>query len=481
MTNVLKGIYPEKVFDNFEKISQIPRESQNEKAISDYIFNMANSLGLEAWQDEYHNLVVRKPACNSDSKATVMLQAHMDMVCEASDSSNHDFSKDPIELIVDGNKLHANSTTLGADNGIGVAYMMSIMESNDISHPNLEMVFTASEEIGLVGIDHMDLSKLESKYVINLDSEEDYNILVGCAGAVNSKVSFRKEYKPAIPRNAALEISVCGLFGGHSGMDIDKNRANANIVMGRILSSITYDFDLFSISGGSKRNAIPRNCDAVISIDQKNLESTARQIQKIAAKIQKEYYPEDENMRVRIRRCAPTDYKVFTESCKNKIISLMILLPNGVLSRSASLGIVETSSNMAIVKELDNKIEFISLTRSSIQSRLEFTKKKIEKLSQIFKADVEFYGEYPAWEHNPGSELENMAVKKYEEMFGKSPNVLVMHCGLENGILMNKLKNCNQSISIGPTMYDVHTPCEYVEIDSVGKIYEYLLALLQEL
>lgn len=481
MTNILKGIYPEKVFDNFEKISRIPRESKNEKAISDFIFNMAKDLGLEATQDEYYNLVVKKPANNSDSKATVMLQAHMDMVCEAGENIRHDFDNDPIELIVEGNKLRANSTTLGADNGIGVAYMMSIMESNDISHPNLELVFTTAEELGLIGIENMDLSSLKSKYVINLDSEEDYNILVGCAGGLNSKLSFRKEYKPAIPRNAALEISVCGLFGGHSGMEIDKNRANANIVMARVLTSITSDFDLFNISGGTKRNAIPRNCEAVISINQSDLEKTVREIQKTAAKIQKEYYPQDAGLRVRIRRAAPADYKVFTEACKNKILSLMLLLPNGVLSVSTELNTVETSSNFALVHEVESRIEFINLTRSAVQSKKDLVRKQIERLALAFKADVEFYGEYPAWEHNPGSELEALAVDKYEEMFGKKPNVIVMHCGLENGILMNKLKYANQSISIGPTMYDVHTPCEYVEIDSVGRIYDYLLSLLKSL
>lgn len=483
MNNITEGLYPEVVFKNFEKISQIPRPSGHEKEVSDFILNFSQSLGFESFQDEYHNVIVKKPATNGkENSSTVMLQAHIDMVPEAADHKEHDFEKDPIELVVDGNKLKANQTTLGADNGIGVAYMLSLIESSDISHPNLELVFTADEEMGLIGVNKMDLSSSDSSYVINLDSEEEDSILVGCAGAVNATISVRKEYKPAIPGNVALEINVKGLFGGHSGMDIDKKRGNANLIMGRILNSITHEYDLFNISGGSKRNAIPRNCEAVISINNAEIDDIVRGIQKQSAKIQKEYYPIEPKLKIELRRSAPTEFKVFTDACKDKIVRLMHLLPNGVISMDNNLvNTVETSSNFALVKETYNKIEFVSLIRSSSQSKKEYLKSIVSLLADTFGAEIHFDSEYSAWEYKASSNLEKLASSVYKEVFGVDPKILVMHCGLECGILLEKLPTSAEAISIGPNMYDVHTPEEYVEIDSIGKMWDYLLELLKAL
>ncbi|WP_242941530.1 beta-Ala-His dipeptidase [Peptostreptococcus sp. D1] len=478
---VTNGLYPEKVFKNFEDISKIPRGSGNEKAISDYIVELAKKNKLFVRQDEHNNVVVKKKATN-DSKNTVMLQAHIDMVTEAGEGSNHDFIVDPIELIIEGNKLRANNTTLGADNGIGVAYMMSIIESSDISHPNLELIFTADEEVGLVGVTKLDFSDLESSYVLNLDSEEEDFILVGCAGAVDSIVSLKKEYKPSIPSNIALEINVKGLTGGHSGMDIDKERGNSNVILGRILSSITYDFDLFAINGGSKRNVIPRKSEAVISVNPDVLENIVKEIQKISAKIQKEQYTADPNLKIELRRSAPTSFKVFTEDCKSKIIGLMLLIPNGVISRSTTIeNCVETSTNFAIINETSTSIEFLNLTRSSMQSKKDYVTTLIETAAKSFNAKVEITPGYPAWEHNANSSLEKISVDIYSRLFSKKPEVVVMHCGLESGILLSKLKQKAESISIGPNTFNVHSPDEYVEISSVGKIWDYLIEILKNL
>lgn len=483
MDYITGGLTPSRVFKNFENISRIPRASGKEKEISDYIKKFAEDLGLETIQDDYYNLIVKKPATNGrPDGATVMLQSHIDMVTEAEEGLEHDFDKDPIELVVDGNILTAKGTTLGADNGIGVAYIMAVLESNDIIHPNLECVFTTSEEMGLIGVNNMDFSSLKSEYVINLDSEEDYCILTGCAGAVDSTISLKKEYKPAAPRNAALEISIRGLAGGHSGMDIDKQRGNANVILGRILNSITYDFDLFYINGGSKRNVIPRNAEAVISVNDDDLEKVVREIQKSSAKVHKEIYSTDPELKVSLRRSAPADFKVFSNECKTKIIRLLNLIPNGVIAMSSSLeGIVDTSSNFAVVRETSNRIDFVNLTRSTMQSRKEQVKAKMIILAEVFGASIEFAAEYPAWEYNPNSNLEKIAIDVYEKRFSKLPEVTVMHCGLESGILLNKLHHKAESISIGPNIFDVHSPSEYVEIDSVGMIWEYLIDLLKEL
>lgn len=482
MKYITEGIYPEKVFKHFEDISRIPRGSGNEKEVSDYIMNFAKNLGLEVRQDSHHNLVVRKPANKSNSTNTVLLQAHVDMVNEAAEGSAHDFDKDPIELVIDGNILRANNTTLGADNGIGVAYMMAILESEEFSHPALECVFTANEEVGLVGVSNIDLSDLKSNYVINLDSEEEDYILVGSAGSVDTILSFKKEYKPAIPTNIALEVRVRGLFGGHSGMDIDKHRGNANKIMGRILNSITYDYDVFNISGGSKRNVIPRNCEAVLSVSLDDLEDIVKEVQKISAKIQKELYPTDPGLKIELRRTAPPEFKVYTDKFKNTVLAVLSLIPDGVVSMSSKIpGVVETSSNFAVIKETSNSIDFVNLTRSAVQSKKEYVVSIIEKLANVFDGNMNTSSEYPAWEHEINSTLEKTSVEIYENKFGFKPNVAVMHCGLESGILLSKLPHKAEAISIGPNTFDVHTPEEYVEISSIAKMWDYLTDILKNL
>lgn len=473
-------LYPQSVFKNFELISSVPRGSGNEKELSNLIKNFATSIGLETSQDEKFNLIVKKPATNGSSK-TVMLQSHIDMVVEADDGINHDFKKDPIDISLEDGILSANGTTLGADNGIGVAYMMAIMESSDLPHPNLEFVFTTQEEVGLIGVHALDLSDSKATAVINLDSEEEDYILAGCAGAVNANLYLRKEYKPAAPRNSALEIRVRGLSGGHSGMDIDKQKGNANIVMGRILNSITYNFDLFGVNGGSKRNVIPRLAEASISINPNDLEAVVRQIQKTAAKIQKEVYNVDPGLRIDLRKTAPFAFKVFTSDCKNKIIKLMNLIPNGVISMNTDLNIVDTSLNFAVVRESNTKIEFVSLIRSASQSKKDYMKSKMAMLAETFNCAIEFSAEYPAWEYNNRSSFEDIAVEVYKNKFEKEPIVAVMHCGLECGILLNKLPHKAEAISIGPNIFHVHSPREYAEVDSIGKVWDYLLALLSEL
>ena len=483
MDYITGGLTPSRVFKNFEDISRIPRASGNEKQVSDYIKKFAEDLNLEVIQDSHYNLIIKKPATNGrPDGCTVMLQAHIDMVAESRENSEHDFEKDPIELVVDGNILTAKDTTLGADNGIGVAYIMSVLEADDISHPNLECVLTASEEFGLIGVNNMDLSSLKSKYVINLDSEEDYCILTGCAGAVDSTISLKKEYKPANTKNVALEINIRGLAGGHSGMDIDKQRGNANVIMGRILNAITHDFDLFYVNGGSKRNVIPRNAEAVISVSDDDLEQVVREIQKAAAKAHKEIYSVDPKLKVSLRRSAPADFKVFSNDCKTKIIRLLNLIPNGVVAMSTSLeGTVETSTNFAIVKETNTRIDFVNMTRSSMKSQKELLKSKFAMLADIFGASIEFGAEYEAWEYDPNSKLEKIAVDVYEKRFSNKPEVEVMHCGLESGILLNKLGHKAEAISIGPNIFDVHSPDEYAEINSIEMIWGYLLDLLKEL
>ena len=478
----MKIFSPDMVLKNFINISKIPHGSGNEKQISNYIKDFSEKLGLETIQDEYYNLIVKKPAQNSNNNSTVMLQAHIDMVTEKTNSSKHDFENDPLDIIIEGNIIRANNTTLGADNGIGVAYMMSILESSDISHPNLECVFTSNEEVGLVGANKIDISELKSTMIINLDAEEDDSILTGCAGAINSTISLKKEYKPAIPTNIALEITVHGLCGGHSGMDIDKQRGNSISILGRVLNSITKNFDLFYLEGGSKRNVIPRYAEAVISLSDSDLEEIVNEIQKETRKIQKEVYSVDPNLRISLRKAAAADFKVYTDECKMKIISLLNLIPDGVINMSYDLeNLVDTSTNFAVLHETSTKVNFTSLTRSCSQVRKEYVAKKISLLANVVGAKIEIVDEYLPWEYNPNSKLEDISSEVYKDTFDKLPNIRIMHCGLECGIILNKLNHYAEAISIGPNIYNVHSPSEYAEIDSIEKISVYLVNLLKKL
>ena len=264
-------------------------------------------------------------------------------------------------------------------------------------------------------------------------------------------------------------------------MDIDKQRANANVIMGRILSSITYDYDLFYIGGGSKRNAIPRSCEAVLSIKNEDLEALVREIQKLSAKIQKEYYPTDPNLKIELRRSAPADFKVFTDNCKNKIVDILSLTPDGIISRAIDLDMVDTSSNFAVISEGNQNIEFNSLVRFSADSKKDYVKTKLARLAKLVGAQLEFSAEYPAWEHDKNSKLEDLSVDVYKEVFDKDPNVVIMHCGLECGILLNKLRHKAEAISIGPNMFNVHTPQEHVEVDSVARMWKFIIRLLEVL
>ncbi len=477
MARVLEGLKPEKVFYYFEEISKIPRGSGNEKQISDYLYNLSKLKGWEVIQDERLNIIIKKPATKGYENApVVMLQGHMDMVCEKNECVEHDFEKDPIKLrIIDGN-IYGTETTLGADNGIAVAYALAVLDSDDLPHPSLEVLITTDEEKGMTGAEKVDGSIFKSRYLLNLDSEEEGVFTCGCAGGC--EVKFRIPVKYTETKKAAYKLSVRGLLGGHSGSDIDKERGNANKILARILYDLYDDIELISISGGSKGNAIPREAQAVISAD--NIEQVKKKVSEWNEILKNEYSFTDSLVAVSMENlnyeAAPLEKSIF-----KKTIGAVNLIPNGVLSRSTAIDLVISSNNLGVITQDDENITIYNQARSSVKSLM--THGIAPVMTQIGESlDIEcsVEGYYPGWEYAKESEIRDICIGAYREVYGKEPVVCAIHAGLECGMLMEKIKDLD-AISMGPDAFDVHTPNEHVDIKSVEDVYNLLCHILKRI
>ncbi len=480
MTNVLKDLNPTLVFKYFEEISQVPRGSGDEKRISEFLVNFAKELNLEVVQDEHLNVIIRKPAtAGYENCPGVILQGHMDMVCEKNKDVDHDFEKDPIDLRIVDNMIYANGTTLGADNGIAVAMSMAVLASNDLVHPALEVLVTSNEEAGMTGANGLDGSLLKGKYIINLDSEEEGFLLVSCAGGNRSYVTLPLTYKNIEDNKQAFMIEVKGLLGGHSGMDIVKQRANSNVTMGRILNLLDVDFDLVEVNGGSKNNAIPRECEAVVAVNKDQAETLKANVAKIEELLKNEFKTTDPGLEVVVKEA--TADKAITDECKAKAMLLLNFIPNGIQTVSKDIeGLVESSSNLGVVKTENDVMSFESAVRSSVATLRENLNYKTKMLCDTVNANFENTDGYPAWEYAKNSKLEELCVDVYEKLAGKKPVITAIHAGLECGLLLDKMPGC-EAISMGPDMFEVHTPNEHLSIPSVKNVYEFLLAVLKSM
>ena len=480
MTNVLKDLNPTLVFKYFEEISQVPRGSGDEKRISEFLVNFAKELNLEVVQDEHLNVIIRKPAtAGYENCPGVILQGHMDMVCEKNKDVDHDFEKDPIDLRIVDDMIYANGTTLGADNGIAVAMSMAVLASNDLSHPALEVLVTSNEEAGMTGANGLDGSLLKGKYIINLDSEEEGFLLVSCAGGNRSYVTLPLTYKNIEDNKQAFMIEVKGLLGGHSGMDIVKQRANSNVTMGRILNLLDVDFDLVEVNGGSKNNAIPRECEAVVAVNKDQAETLKANVAKIEELLKNEFKTTDPGLEVVVKEA--TADKAITDECKAKAMLLLNFIPNGIQTVSKDIeGLVESSSNLGVVKTENDVMSFESAVRSSVATLRENLNNKTKMLCDTVNANFENTDGYPAWEYAKNSKLEELCVDVYEKSTGKKPVITALHAGLECGLLLDKMPGC-EAISMGPDMFEVHTPNEHLSIPSVKNVYEFLLAVLKSM
>ncbi|MGB9906941.1 MAG: aminoacyl-histidine dipeptidase [Candidatus Saccharicenans sp.] len=482
MSTDLTSLQPKKLWKHFSQILTIPHGSGNEKALASHILNLAQSWGLEARQDKVGNVVVRKPASpGKEHSVGVVLQAHLDMVCEKNSDVSHDFLKDPIQPRIDGDWVKASGTTLGADNGIGLAACLAVLEDRSLIHGPLECLFTVDEETGLTGAFKLGRDMLQGKLLLNLDSEDEGTFTIGCAGGADSEITLPLERKKKKVTNLIL-IKISGLLGGHSGLDINLGRGNALKLLSRVLAlaSEKYKLELVALNGGSKRNAIPREAWAVVAMEPKIRRSLLNFLKKEFETIKSEYRVTEPELAYDLRDSVDSDFPLTVES-QNRLLRLILSLPNGVISMHPQIaGLVETSSNLAIVNTEPRQARIICNSRSSVLSALEATRLVIRSACQLAGARAVQPQGYPAWTPNLDSPLLANMVKIYRNLFQKEPEVKAVHAGLECGILGEKYPGMDM-ISFGPTIKYPHSPDEKVSISSVEKFWQFLLEALNKL
>ena len=468
-----KDLQPKEVFHWFKEISNIPRESGNEKEISDFLVNFAKERNLEYWQDDVLNVYIKKEASKGcENYPEVLLQGHMDMVCVKENGSDHDFSKDPIELVIDGEWIRANKTTLGADDGIAVAYALAILDDEEVSHGPISVLITTGEETSMVGVNNLDTKKLGNpKYLLNIDSEEEGILTIGCAGGMDIKYSFEKEYEKKDGEFISIELK--NFQGGHSGMEIDKYRLNAIKGLVRIINELD-EYKIGKISGGVKRNAIPSEAFAIIEV--KNAKDAVKKLTKVKDEIIHEYKNSDPKGEIIIKECE-FDGEVLTKDLSEKIVKANLIVADGPVKKYD--GNLVTSSNLGLIEEDEEKITFTILARSEVTSAKRFRRDVIKNQVELFGAKVESLNEYPGWERED-SELLEIMKNIWERLNGKKPEVLTTHGGLECGLLKQDMKQ-TQMVSFGPEIQGAHSPEERVNIKSTENNYKFLVEILKEL
>ncbi|OQX84516.1 hypothetical protein B6D60_09220 [candidate division KSB1 bacterium 4484_87] len=469
----------------FEKITQIPRCSKHEEKIAQWLTDWAKENGFEVKTDEVNNLVIKVPATPGyENSPVVILQGHMDMVCEKTPESTHDFTKDPIKLVYEGEWLTADGTTLGADNGIALAMAMAIAVDKDIEHPPLELLFTVDEETGLTGANYLQPGFLEGKILINVDSEDEGVFTVGCAGGINtvSTVQFDTESIPANYKQ--FKMVAGGMKGGHSGIDIAMEKANAIKVLCRVMDKIVksgVDLRIADYVGGSAHNAIPRDSEAVVFLPESDLKKAESVIADMEATMRREYKNTDPELSLTIKENNGTFNKVATPAGTKKIINFVYAVPHGVAAMSTDIkDLVETSNNLANVSIENGAVTILTSQRSSLVSRLDAITSRIEAVAQLAGGQAKSGDGYPPWPPNMESKLLKKSTELYERMYNKKPVVEVIHAGLECGIIGDKYPGMDM-ISIGPTIKYPHSPDEKIHVGSIGLVWDFMTQLLKEL
>ncbi|MFH5836012.1 aminoacyl-histidine dipeptidase [Proteiniclasticum sp. C24MP] len=478
--SILSQYEPKKVLHYFEELTKIPRGSGNEKAVSDFLKKFAEERNLQVIQDEVMNIIIKKPGTPGyESSSPVIIQGHMDMVDEKNNDTTHDFSKDPLKLRVMEDHLYATGTTLGADNGIAVAYALAILDSDDIPHPPLEVLITVEEETGMIGAASVEGKHFKGKMLINIDSEEEGTFLVSCAGGARQTV--RLPLHTAAAQGLSYKLSITGLKGGHSGMDIIKERGNSNVLLGRTLYMLKekYDFLITGLHGGSKNNAIPREAEAIL-VFSGNVDGLLEEVARIETALGKEIETQDDDFNITFSR-TDSPAECYDKETTEKAIGLLFTLPNGVISMSQDInGLVETSLNMGVLHEKNHELYFDFAVRSSVGSRKEMVLDKVKAIGDAFGAETEITSSYPEWRYAKDSSLRDAFISVYEKKYGVLPKIEAIHAGLECGILSGRIDGLDM-ISLGPNLYDVHTPDEHMDLKSVRNVYEFLLDVLKHL
>lgn len=484
MAKEILNLKPGDLWKYFYDLTQIPRPTHHTEAVRQYIRDFATNLSLNYDEDAVGNIVIRKPASSGYEQApVVIIQSHVDMVPQANSNVKHDFLKDPIDAYIEGNIVTARDTTLGADNGIGVAAMLALLADASLKHPALEALFTVDEEEGMVGAFELQPGFLKGKILLNLDTEDEGELCIGCAGGADITATFGyKDEENVYTEDVAYQITLKGLRGGHSGGEIHLGRANANKLMFRFLKEAVRECDarLASVNGGSLRNAIPREAFAVLIVDKdraEELEDLVRQYQEIY----KEEYQDIENAISFTAQKGDFPATLLPQEIQDAVIHAVEACQNGVISMLTSFpGIVETSSNMARVQTEPGKITVSFLARSSSESRKEQICSAIESAFSLAGAKVEIGNNYPGWQPDAHSKVKDVMAELFEKMFGRKAHVNVVHAGLECGIILGSTPGLD-IVSFGPTIKAPHSPDEYVEIDTVERFWKFLVATLEHI
>lgn len=480
---MLKQIEPKSLWQHFEALNAVPRASKNEERVIQFMLDFGGRLGLETIQDKVGNVIIRKAAtAGMENCKAVVLQAHLDMVHQKNNDTDFDFDTQGISMFVDGDWVKADGTTLGADNGIGVAAIMAVLASESIAHPALEALFTIDEETGMTGAKGLQGGLLKGDILLNLDTEEDTEIDIGCAGGVD--VTARRTYIPEAISDDAIyhTLTVKGLHGGHSGMEIHKGLGNANKIINRLLYSLLpLDIHLISIDGGGLRNAIPRESVAVFASDATTADLLLSVVEQESAAIKQELSIVDDALEIILERCEKPSADGLPIDLQKKLIQTLYAAPNGVYRMSAAFdSLVETSNNIARVKVGKGKITIKSLTRSSVESSKIDLANTLRCCFELMDAEVSFSGDYPGWTPNAHSEILEVLKANYTKLFDEQPHVVACHAGLECGILGSHYPEMDM-ISFGPTILGAHSPQERVSISSVQKFWKFLLEILKEI
>ena len=481
---ILDGYEPKEVFRHFEKISEIPRASGNELAVSSYIAQYARGLGLEAIQDEWNNLTIFKPASPGyEGKEPVILQGHLDMVAEKNADTVHDFSKDPIKLYIDGDYVKAYGTTLGADNGIGVAMCIALLES-DIPHPPLEIILTVDEETGMSGAENLDTSRLKGRRLINLDSGREAAFTMGCAAGTTAEFTVPVRWTETADDSTVCTLMVKGLKGGHSGEDIKKERGNANRILGFLLAALDNSLKglrLSKVEGGMKINAIPRESKAVFALSPDEKASVESILEKCKKDLLEQYRVPDPDLCIEWAFGNDSELKVMEAESGRKVISSLVLIPTGVESMSMEIeGLVNSSCNLGVIETLEDSVKISAMARGAADIFIRQTEKQIELLAGLIGAEIIFIQRSPAWPFNPDSPLLKSASMVYPLAFDREAKVAAIHAGLECGIFAQKIPGLD-IIAFGPQVNECHTPYERLSISSTSRVWKFVQELLKVL
>ncbi len=470
MNELTRGLEPAAVLRHFEDLCAIPHGSGNTKAISDHCLAFAKGLGLECRQDQWNNIVIKKPATPGyEEHPPVILQGHLDMVCEKEPGSDFDFLQDGLKLKLEGDFLFAEGTTLGGDDGIAIAMAMAVLENDSLTHPPIEAVFTVDEETGMDGAEGLDVSDLKGNTLLNIDSEEEGILTVSCAGGAKAVcvLPLEREANERVCR----KITVTGLIGGHSGAEIHKGRLNSNRVMAEFLKSLSVDYRIVSIAGGLKDNAIPRQTECVIALDGELSAEAFVAAHRIESDPDLQILVED----------APRAEQCYTKACSQTIPDFLLALPNGIQAMSREIeGLVQTSLNLGILKEEEQGLSATFAVRSSVEQEKTDLLAELKRVTEEFGGRYAAFGHYPAWEYRKDSRLRETMAAVFEKIYGKAPKIEAIHAGLECGLFAGKIKDLD-AVSFGPDLFDIHTTRERMSISSVERTYQFLCEVLKEL